>query len=27
VNPGDEMSWEIAVERLASFTFTVAEAA
>lgn len=27
VSPGDELSWQIAVERLASFSFTVAESA
>lgn len=27
VNPGDEVSWQIAVERLASFSFTLAEGA
>ena len=27
VSPGDELSWQISVDRLASFSFTVAEAA
>ncbi len=27
VNPGDELSWQIAVQRVADFNFTVAEAA
>ena len=27
VSPGDELSWQIAVDRFASFSFTIAESA